>query len=271
MIAKIAKTKKPAAKKYSGPKCRFQFSDTRSCSMPRLRRHKMYCVFHAHQAQQLLDADRIGKELTSFTGEFRTATDLNRALGNLFKAVAQNRIPPKNAAVLAYIGQLLCQTIPKSQEEITSVEGEDAVENLIRGTLDLAAEEYGTNEEEEAVEEEEAESDEEQHDEKSDDNKQEAETQKPAAETAKPDAAGSPAPATQDHAEDQAIVPAAANEHQPAAPIIAETPPKLPAPYPPPNPNAFAQYHHLMELREQRQGPVRRRPNRWGSGSSWSG
>jgi hypothetical protein len=220
-IANIAKTKKPAAKKYSGPKCRFQFSDTRSCSMPRLRRHKMYCVFHAHQAQQLVDADRIGKELTSFTGEFRTATDLNRALGNLFKAVAQNRIPPKNAAVLAYIGQLLCQTIPKSQEEITSVEGEDAVDNLIRGTLDLAAEEYGTNEEEE-VEEKEAESDEEKEDEKNDDNKQEAETQKPAAAAASNESAAAAIEAPASAVEAETITD--------PEPDIAAAPPPAPTP-----------------------------------------
>jgi len=242
----------------------------------------MYCVFHAHQAQQLLEADRIGKELTSFTGEFRTATDLNRALGNLFKAVAQNRIPPKNAAVLAYIGQLLSQTIPNSQKEITSVDGEYAVKNIIRSTLDLADAEYGTNDPEEEVEDEGADAAEtdDEAEEKSEDQvekkpkaseAQQEKIQQPAAYTAKPDSAASPTDANEDHAEDQAIVPPAASEDQPAAPIAAETPPKPPAPYPPPNRDAFAAYHRIMDLKDQRQQPARRAPNRWGSQKSWYG
>jgi chemotaxis protein histidine kinase CheA len=184
----------------------------------------MYCVFHAHQAQQLLDADRIGKELTSFTGEFRTATDLNRALGNLFKAVAQNRIPPKNAAVLAYIGQLLCQTIPNSQKEIARVDGQHFVDNMIRSTLDLADEEYGsdTPKKEETEDEESAEAEEEDKDENED---EQSETQNAAAETVQADSAASPTAAAE--APTSAI---AADTITDPEPDIVATPPPAPTP-----------------------------------------
>jgi hypothetical protein len=145
MTTTIVLTRKAAdklAKKIAAPKtkpsstCKFAFSDLRTCAMPRWKRHPMYCLFHAHQAQQLLDANKLGEALSSCTGEFRTSTDLNRALGNLFKAVAQNRIPPRSASVLAYIGQLLQQNIPSVQDEIERVDGEEGLDQVVRESLD---------------------------------------------------------------------------------------------------------------------------------------
>jgi hypothetical protein len=136
MTKTIAKSKKPAAKQKSSSTCRFAFSDARSCAMPRWKKHRLYCLFHARQEQQLIDADQLGQELATFTGEFRTSTDLNRALGNLFKAVAHNRIPPRNAAVLAYIGQLLQQNISDVQHEITRIEGGEGLKEVLRQALD---------------------------------------------------------------------------------------------------------------------------------------
>jgi hypothetical protein len=138
MTKKIAATKKkPAAKKTKlASTCKFAFSDKRSCSMPRWSRHRRYCLFHARQEQQLIDADQIGEELAAFSDEFRTNTDLNHALGNLFKAVAQNRIPPRNAAVLAYIGQLLQQNVPNVQNEIMRIDGREGLNKVIRAALD---------------------------------------------------------------------------------------------------------------------------------------
>jgi hypothetical protein len=132
----IAKPKNSPAKKQSTNQCKFAFSDSRSCAMPRWNRHRSYCPFHARQEQQILDADRVGEELAAFTGEFRTNTDLNRALSNLFKAVAQNRIPTRNAAVLAYIGQLLQKSIADAQHELYKIDGNDGLKDLIRDALD---------------------------------------------------------------------------------------------------------------------------------------
>jgi hypothetical protein len=133
----IALTKEPAAKQEKLiSTCTFAFSDSRSCAMPRWKAHSKYCLFHAHQAQQLIDARKLGAELATCTGEFRTNTDLNRALGSLFKAVAENRIPPRSAAVLAYIGQLLQQNIPSVQKEIDRIDGEKALDKILADALD---------------------------------------------------------------------------------------------------------------------------------------
>jgi hypothetical protein len=116
--------------------CKFKFADGRLCGIPRWKGHASYCLFHARQEQQLLDADRVGTELASLSGEFRTTTDLNHALGKLFAAVAQNRIPPRNAAVIAYIGQLLMQSLPGVQREIRHNDGSEAWDDTVRRTFD---------------------------------------------------------------------------------------------------------------------------------------
>lgn len=93
-------------------RCLFSTSDSRRCAMPRSPDHSSLCVFHARQEDQLLSAGQIAAELASLSGEFKTATDLNHALGKLFRLVAAQRIPTRNAAVLGYLGQLLLQTLP---------------------------------------------------------------------------------------------------------------------------------------------------------------
>ena len=41
-----------------------------------------------------------------------TATDINYAMGRLYTAVAQDRIPIRNANALARIGRIMPNTIP---------------------------------------------------------------------------------------------------------------------------------------------------------------
>jgi hypothetical protein len=98
--------------------CQFPFADGRKCRMLRYQDHPTLCLFHARQEEQLLASERLGAELSaSLTGNFLTATDINFVLGKLFTALAQNRIPPRNAATLAYIGQLLLHSLRSVKEE----------------------------------------------------------------------------------------------------------------------------------------------------------
>src|SRR5260370_9043713 len=46
-----------------------------------------------------------------------TAADINFALGKVFKAIAQNRIPPRNASNLAFVGKLLLLSLDKLKSE----------------------------------------------------------------------------------------------------------------------------------------------------------
>ena len=92
--------------------CQFPFADGRRCRMLRLPGHPSLCIFHARAELQLLESDHLGTELAqTLTGDFMTATDVNHILGKLYTAFAQNRISPRNAATLAYIGQLLLASV----------------------------------------------------------------------------------------------------------------------------------------------------------------
>jgi hypothetical protein len=98
--------------------CQFPFNDGRRCRMLRHPGHSCLCIFHARAESQLVETDRLGAELAeTVSGDFMTATDINHALGRLYTAVAQNRIPIRNASTLARIGSTLLHTVPAIKSE----------------------------------------------------------------------------------------------------------------------------------------------------------
>jgi hypothetical protein len=106
------------SKTYNSDLCQFPFADGRQCRMLRRKDHPTLCVYHAREENQLLESQQLGAELAAtLTGNFLTATDVNHVLGKLFTALAQNRIPPRNAATLAYIGQLMLRSLPTVKDE----------------------------------------------------------------------------------------------------------------------------------------------------------
>lgn len=116
-------------------RCLYSTSDTRRCTMLRAPSHASLCPFHASQERQLLESDRVGADLATLSGEFKTGSDVNHALGKLFAVLAQNRIPARNAAVLAYIGQLLLQSLSTVKHEIQSKQGHSAWEQTVSRAL----------------------------------------------------------------------------------------------------------------------------------------
>jgi len=103
--------------------------------MPRWEKHPTLCIYHARSEQQLLAADQAARQLVSLSGDFRTASDINHVLGKLFSLVAQNRIPRRNAVALAYIGQLLLQSLPEVRNEIRNTLGYRAWNATVQGAL----------------------------------------------------------------------------------------------------------------------------------------
>ncbi len=98
--------------------CQFSFADGRTCRMLRQHDHPSLCIFHARAERQIAESDRLGSELSAtLTGRFMTATDINFALGKLYKAIAQNRISPRSASNLAFVGKLLLLSLDKLKKE----------------------------------------------------------------------------------------------------------------------------------------------------------
>jgi hypothetical protein len=93
--------------------------------MPIAQNHPSLCVFHSRAEQQLLDPGQVPDRLVSLSGKFRTATDINHVLGQLFRLVAENRIPHREALSLAYIAQLMLQTLPLVHAELDSIDSEE--------------------------------------------------------------------------------------------------------------------------------------------------
>ena len=73
--------------------------------------HPGLCFFHTQQNEQFINADEVAAELTTGVGEFGTPVDINQALGNLFKLVAAQRIPLREARTLAYISQQILNIV----------------------------------------------------------------------------------------------------------------------------------------------------------------
>jgi hypothetical protein len=54
-------------------KCLRQFTDGRSCRMPRKKGHPTLCVFHAREEQQLLESEKLAAEFASLSGKLNTS------------------------------------------------------------------------------------------------------------------------------------------------------------------------------------------------------
>jgi len=103
--------------------------------MPCAPGHHSLCLPHQQRREKESDAEALAAELLGPFAEFNTATAVNHALGKLFSLAAQGRIAPRNAAVLAYIGQLLLNSLSAVRHEAQLARGHDKWHGDLRRTL----------------------------------------------------------------------------------------------------------------------------------------
>jgi hypothetical protein len=84
------------------------------------------CFKHANQQRKERDLAELASALTGKSEDFKTAAGINHSLGELYKLLADNKIAPRRAAVLAYISNLLLRTIPVIYQE-THVDDDEPV------------------------------------------------------------------------------------------------------------------------------------------------
>ncbi len=98
--------------------CTFKFANGKFCTMPAHPKYEGLCLNHAtiHRRTYHREDDLV-KELASPAGDFITQIDINHVLGKLFEALAANRVSPKRAATLAYIGHLLLRSQSGARNE----------------------------------------------------------------------------------------------------------------------------------------------------------
>src|SRR5438445_10885440 len=102
-------------------RCQFTFSDGRQCTMARSEIHPSLCRFHSEREEQLFGSPSPGghvvgaafdlPELYSACRDLTTASGVNRALGQVFRLLAQRRISRQEAATFGHLAQLLLRSI----------------------------------------------------------------------------------------------------------------------------------------------------------------
>src|ERR1700687_2649990 len=116
--------------------CQRQFSDGRRCRMLRMEGHPSLCPFHVREEKQLLEADKLGAERASLSGNLNNGTDINHVLAKVIKALAEGRISARDASAFAYLGQLLLQTLSYVKNELYWVaQNPSAYHNMVRDPI----------------------------------------------------------------------------------------------------------------------------------------
>ena len=93
-------------------RCQFRFSNRKRCRMS-TRNYANFCPPHA-KAHQI---ETTATELTANLGKFQSVAELHDFLARLLLLLAQNKISPRRAAVLAYITNQLLRTINDMQSQ----------------------------------------------------------------------------------------------------------------------------------------------------------
>ncbi len=99
------------------PHCQQRTASGRRCRMAISDPDSGLCLKHAADRQKVLDQTDLAASLIGDIQEFRDAVTINHSLGELYKLQARNKITPRRAAVLAYIGNLLLRTLPAIEHE----------------------------------------------------------------------------------------------------------------------------------------------------------
>ena len=114
-------------------RCQFTFSDRRQCTMARSDIHPSLCRYHAEREDQLFGepgsrtvaAALDLPELYSACRDLTTAAGVNRALGQVFRLLAQRRISRQEAATYCHLAQLLLRSISAMRAESAAATGRD--------------------------------------------------------------------------------------------------------------------------------------------------
>ncbi len=87
------------------------------CRLPVADPLTALCAEHALRQQKRDKATGLTAELIAGLTEFKSAVPINDFLSRLLLFQAQDRIPPRRAAVMAYTCNLLLRTLPAIQHE----------------------------------------------------------------------------------------------------------------------------------------------------------
>ena len=103
------------------PRCAHHTAGGRRCRLRVLDNQSGLCFRHfsLQQSAFVQDSQAAAAELLSGVRDFSSAGSINLYLGNIVKQLAHRRISRTDAVALAYLGQLLMNTLPSLKREIS--------------------------------------------------------------------------------------------------------------------------------------------------------
>jgi hypothetical protein len=116
-------------KHHTESQCQYKNSRSQRCHMlidknhppPDGEKRSSLCPYHLAQSKAkdaLPDPETLAAELLGELEDFSTAEAVNHLLGNLVKQLARKRIARRDAIALAYLCQLLLNSLPPLWKEI---------------------------------------------------------------------------------------------------------------------------------------------------------
>lgn len=120
------------------PLCRFTFADGRRCRTPRVSTDRNFCFYHAQKEAQSVVAAKLASDLSYFfSSDYISACDLSAAIAQLIPAVIQGHLKPRPARTVAFLFQMLLQTVRLAQHEYISTFGTDVWTDTIADAVNL--------------------------------------------------------------------------------------------------------------------------------------
>jgi hypothetical protein len=107
-------------------RCQHRTPAGRQCRLLASNTHSGLCAQHHAEYRHRSSAD-LSASLTKRSGSYETAQGINSLLVTLYGLLAENRISPRRAAVLAYISSLLLRTLPAiDADQAAGITGADS-------------------------------------------------------------------------------------------------------------------------------------------------
>jgi hypothetical protein len=103
-------------------RCTHRFANGMRCRLLTLDPYSTFCANHATRVENQREPADTAASLTADLKEFRSAIPINDFLARLLLLLAENRISPRRAAVLAYITNQLLRTLPAIDRELNPKE-----------------------------------------------------------------------------------------------------------------------------------------------------
>jgi hypothetical protein len=103
-------------------RCNHRFANGMRCRLSASTLDSCYCAHHAKLPENHQEPADTAAALTSDLKEFRSAIPINDFLARLLLLLAENKISPRRAAVLAYITNQLLRTLPAIDRELNPKE-----------------------------------------------------------------------------------------------------------------------------------------------------